>query len=94
MFPMKCAILILLMSSVGCSLTKPKCDPIPEGYVSESVAIGLMGKSFFVGCMTVLHARGLKLVAEECQKLSEDHAEEIREIVKDGSKATVGPTRP
>ena len=82
MFLLKCVILILLISGLGCSSSKPKCDPIPEGYVSEAVAIGLMGKSFFVGCMTVLHARGLKLVAEECQKLSEDHAEEIRGIVK------------
>ncbi|HAZ12132.1 MAG TPA: hypothetical protein DCY86_05040 [Bdellovibrionales bacterium] len=79
---MKFSILLVLMLSVGCSSTSKKDQEIPEGYVSESVAIQLMGKSFFVGCMTVLHDRGFKSVAEECQKLSKDHAEEIRGIVE------------
>lgn len=83
MLSKKITSFILLLLCVSCSSFAKKEQGIPEGYVSESVAINLMGKSFFVGCMTALHARGLKSVAGECQRLSQDHAQEIREIVKE-----------
>ncbi len=85
MFLLRCVILVSLLLSTSCAThqrpAEKHVEEIPEGYVTESVAIMLMGKSFFVGCMTALHAHGFKAVAQECQKLSRDHAQEIKDIV-------------
>lgn len=88
MFLIKTFIFISVLFSTSCSSwlnrnhTERKADKIPVGQISEEVAIDLMRRSFFVGCLKAFHSQGKKGVAGICQKMAREHSDEIRAIVQ------------